>query len=306
MNNVLHGTIVVGADGSPEADRAVQWAAEQAVLERRPLVVITAATPTPALVAAGSAAAYLPGPDELLDAARAIAQRGATLAGAHRPGLEVFPVAVTGSPRTVLTEAMEGADLLVLGSRGRGPVLSKLLGSVGASVVRRATCAVVVCRPGTELRVKRGVLVGADGTAESLPVLDFAYRQASLRSQPLTVLHTFVDGLVGVDGPRLVTDPRDEVAERLLLAESVAGFGERYPEVRTELKVARGLAAETLGVIADEHDLVVVGHHATDSLTRRLSSALATAVLERSHTPVAVVPETAATTPLHPSQRTDQ
>lgn len=300
MTTIPAGSIVVGADGSRDADRAVHWAAEQAALERRPLVMLSVASETPALVAAGPGAAYAYPAEGLIDGALAVAREAAVLAVRHRPGITVESVAVLGNARSALTDLTSDTHLLVLGSRGRGPLRTKLLGSVSTSVTRNATCPVVVCRPGTDLRVKKGVLVGADGTAESLPVIDFAFRQASLRSQPLTIVHTVHDVVAAVVPAHLASDTEPELAsQRLLLAETLAGFGERYPEVRVSTHVARGFAEEALAAIADAHNLVVIGRHPMDSIARRLSGAVATAVLERSHTHIAVVPEAAPGTPTH-------
>jgi nucleotide-binding universal stress UspA family protein len=292
--NIQPGSIVVGVDGSPDADRAVQWAAEQAALERRPLVVFAAVSPTPAMVGSWPGPVYVYPAEELLESAQAVADQAASLAVAHRPGIAPQTAIAAVDSRTALTDLSADAHLLVLGSRGRGRVSSKLLGSVGASVTKHAECPVVVCRPGTHLRVKNGVLVGADGTAESLPVIDFAFRQASLRSQPLTVLHSFFDVVATVTGPSQADDDPDAEPHRLVVAESIAGFRERYPEVHVNVHVARGFADDTLATVADVHDLVVVGRHPVDSVTRRLWGAVATAVLERSHTTIAVVPEAAA------------
>jgi nucleotide-binding universal stress UspA family protein len=54
----------------------------------------------------------------------------------------------------------------VLGSRGRGPLLSHLPGSVGVHVVRHATCPGVVHRPGHPGQVRHGVVVAVDATEE--------------------------------------------------------------------------------------------------------------------------------------------
>lgn len=296
MKKIAPGSIVVAVDGSRDADRAVHWAAEQAALERRNLVVMAVASETPALVAAGPGIGYMYQGDSLLATARTLAEEAADLAVRHRPGIAVETVADLGNPRPVLADTTTQAHLLVMGSRGRGPVGSKLLGSVSAAVARNASCPVLICRPGTELRVKKGVLVGADGTPESLPVIDFAFRQASLRAQPLTVVHTVRDLSAVVDAPSLAPadDPR-LASDRLLLAESLAGFRERYPEVYVTSQVARGFADAALAAIADRYDLVVLGRHPVDSVGRHLSGAIATAVLERSHTNVAVVPEAAPT-----------
>lgn len=286
MSKIESGSIVVGFDGYADATLAVQWAAEQAALEGRSLVVITAVRPNFGMASSdgtGFATSYPV--EDLLDHARVVADEGAELARRHRPTITADGHAVLGDPRQVLSDASTSAHLLVLGSRGRGIVRSKL-GSVSAYVSKRATCPVVVCRPGTELKVKHGVLVGADGTSESLPVIEFAFQQAALRSQPLTVVHCYDRGHPdSADGP-------PEEAE-LVLAESVAGFRERYPEVYVQLAAVPGHADERLAEIADRHDLVVLGRRPLGATGPHLAAHAATSVLERSHTPVAVVPEAA-------------
>lgn len=300
MKKIPSGSIVVGADGSRDANRAVHWAAEQAALERRTLLMVTAVSETPAVVAAGPGAGYVYPGESIVASARALADDAAALALSHRPGITVETMTELGNPRVVLADATADAHLVVLGSRGRGPVRSKMLGSVSASVTRNAACPAVICRPGTDLKVKKGVLVGADGTAESLPVIEFAFRQASLRAQPLTIVHVVRDLAAVVDAPSLAADDDPHLAaERLLLGESVAGFRERYPEVYVTSQVARGFADAALTAVADRYDLVVLGRHPIDSVGRHLSGAVATAVLERSHTHVAVVPEAAAGTAVH-------
>jgi nucleotide-binding universal stress UspA family protein len=293
MTNVTPkpGCIIVGADGSAEAGRAVQWAAEQASVERRPLVVVTAVqSMVPMAAPLGGVATGAA--DVLIESGTAIAAEAAALAQRHRPGITVETLVAVGEAREVLVETSAGAQLLVLGSRGRGTIRSKLLGSVSASVSKRAQCPVVVCRPGTELMVKRGVVVGADGTLESLPVVEFAFRQAALHSLPLTIVHCFWDVVAAVDSPRVVPDTEPDLeATRLLLAESVAGFRELYPEVYVTQQVVRGHVADCLAALADRHDLVVIGRHPIDSLGRNLKGAVSTAVTERVHTTVAVVPE---------------
>ncbi|UMG91893.1 universal stress protein [Nocardioides sp. TF02-7] len=194
-----------------------------------------------------------------------------------------------GEPRGVLTDLAAHAHLLVLGSRGRGAVLSRLLGSVSASVGKHASCPVVVVRPGHRRATDHGVLVGADGTLQSLPVIEFAFRQASLHDQPLTVLHCVWDLAAAVDGPSLLRDGQPEA--RALLSESVAGFRERYPEVRVDLQVARGFAETCLAADSDRWSLIVVGRHPAESLGRLATPTVATSVLERARTCVAVVPQ---------------
>lgn len=274
MSDIIRpGSIVVGADGSKHAVRAVTWAAEQAALERRPLVVLTA----------DDGAVHRTNA-EALQLARDVA-----------PGIDVVGLTAASDPRSTLVELSRAAHLVVLGSRGRGTVRTMLLGSVSAAVSRLSSCPVVVCRPRAEEHHGKGVIVGADGTEASLAVLDFAFTQASLRGQALTVVHCVWDVVAAVAGLRNVRvedvdlGPEDEA--HLLLAESVAGFAEKYPDVPVTLRVTHGLVDDVLGGRTAAWDLVVVGRHPLDTVGRLVTGSIATAVLERAHTTVAVVPE---------------
>lgn len=294
MTEIKPGSIVVATDGSVDAERAVAWAAAQAALEGRPLVVASAARPIPAFVGAGPGAAYVAyPPTDALAGGLAVAEGAAALAKRSRPGIVVSSVAGLGDPREFLIGLSTDAHLLVLGSRGRGPVTSKLLGSVSAAVSKHAACPTVVCRPAAEGVANHGIAVAADGTPESLPVIEFAFRQAALRARPLTVIHCFWDDDASPWEAREVsTAGVAAVEQHLLLAESIAGFRAQYPDVEVTTTTVRGSTEKYLASL-DVHDLVVVGRHPVDSLARRVSHVVSTVVLERVHTDVAVVPEAA-------------
>jgi nucleotide-binding universal stress UspA family protein len=266
-----HGTVVAAVDGSPHADRALRWAVQEACLENRRL----------------TACAVGPDADTILD-------RALLLVEEQEPGLAVQRMARHGDPREVLLDLAEEATLVVMGSRGHGPLSSLLLGSVSSFVSNHAACPVVVCRPDGE-GATAGVVVGADGTAESLPVIEFAYRQAALRGMPLTVLHCFWDALVAVaqyhrSRGEDAVDPELSDLEALL-AESVAGFAETYPDVDVTLSLKHGLVDEVLAPRQHPWELVVVGRHPMTSLNRVLTGSIASAVVERARSTVAVVPE---------------
>lgn len=291
--NIEPGSIVVGVDGSADADRALVWAAKEAALERRPIAVVTAAGIDQANAVAWAAASgsLRTAPPALLEGARAVADRAVESVLQRRASLAVTAHAAHGDPRQVLIDLSADAHLVVVGSRGHGAVRSRLFGSVSTTVIRHAECPVVVCRPDSPGIVRKGVLVGADGTTEGQTVLEFAFGHASLHALPLTVLHSFHDVLATLDGPRLVGPGEPYLEEeRLLLAESVAGFSEKYPDVRVDLQLARGFAHECLSADTELWNLIVVGRHPTDSVARMVSSTVATAVAERAHTTVAAVP----------------
>ena len=297
LDDVPHGSVVVAFDGSEHAQNALTWAAGQARSENRRLVILEAVEPMSAntrtmLLSTGIHPETLQ--DQIIGEAHdRIAAAAQELTGAN-PGLEVIPVVRVGDPRDLALAAGSRADVLVLGSRGRGPVRSLLLGSTSVAVARHATCPVVVVRPDQRpAGTRHGVLVGADGTEHSLPALERAYREAAARDLPVTVMHAFWDLLAAGTAAHLVPQERgqEETEElQVLLAESVSGFSEKYPDVEVHLQLARGLVEEALATGARDADLVVVGRHRTGPLRAILRGSVSTAVLEHAECPVMVVP----------------
>lgn len=292
-DSIVPDSIVVGIDGSDDADLALTWAAEQADLTNRPLAVVHVIDDRPIVTLPRGPVLV---PQDVLDAgeraANGLLPRAASQARGGRPDLRVTTHVRHGDPRRVLLELADHAHLLVLGSRGRGPVRSLLLGSVSATASRHAACPVVVTRPGSPEDVRHGILVGADGTPASRPVLEFAFRQASLRGLPLTAMHCFWDlaAAYGAD-PEVPLDSADAQGHRRQLEESVAAIAEKFPDVPVTTRLNRGAAQDRLTRGRRHWDLVVVGHHSRRGLARFLIGSTAIGVLERAHGTVAVVPE---------------
>lgn len=142
-------TVVVGVDGSPGSRAALEYAFEDAVRRAARLrVVVAAQLPEYWAVAYGMAAP--PPAEEIVAAAREEATRMVDEVRADRPDLAAVEVAVdgiVGSPGGALLDAAEGAEVLVIGHRGRGAVRSAVLGSVGLHCVLHAHCPVTVVRP---------------------------------------------------------------------------------------------------------------------------------------------------------------
>jgi nucleotide-binding universal stress UspA family protein len=128
----------VGFDGMAESYAALDEAAKLATKFGGSLRVLGVATPVPAMgVGAAQAAAAQSGPDFQTQLNNAVAELP--------PELRALPVFERGDPVEKLLEAAEmGVDLLVLGSRGFGPVMRLLIGSVSSRVIREASCPVLV------------------------------------------------------------------------------------------------------------------------------------------------------------------
>ena len=143
------GTVVVGVDGSPESRAAIEFAMREATRRQAWLRVIAAAQP-PEYWAMAYGTFDLPSAEEVSAATERLARQTLDDVVSAHPELAAvrFTVdAIAGPPGPVLVDASEGADLLVVGHRGRGAVRSALLGSVGLHCVLHATCPITIVRP---------------------------------------------------------------------------------------------------------------------------------------------------------------
>jgi nucleotide-binding universal stress UspA family protein len=133
--------IVVGADGSALSIQALRWAADQARLSGARLVAVTGYEPpmTILLVPTWTEEDYAREAEAALD-------RTVVEALGEDPDVSVERRLVQRRPAHALTEAAEGATLLVVGSHGRGELPGMHLGSVAGYCVHHAPCPVLVFR----------------------------------------------------------------------------------------------------------------------------------------------------------------
>jgi nucleotide-binding universal stress UspA family protein len=136
--------IVVGVDGSPGSLTALRWASQQARLTGAQLEAV-------AVWEVQSGYGIGPGVadgEDLDIAAKEMLAAAVARSAASTRGVDVEARTLRGHPAAVLIDAAKDADLLVVGSHGRGSFLRALLGSVSHSCVQHATCPVVVVREG--------------------------------------------------------------------------------------------------------------------------------------------------------------
>lgn len=291
VNTQSQQRIVVGVDQTALSGQAVRWAAEQARLEGRGLLLVNASGPVSAAwtdrttdVPPGTFANLRRHGTELLDRARAEVRTVS-------PELDVAEMFEVTDPRTLLALLSENAHLLVLGSRGRGPTLSHLFGSVGLSVLRHASCPVVVHRPGHPGRVRDGVLVAVEADDQAVPILQAAFRMASLRQLPLRVVHYVFDARSVFVGAPVIGDVGElEQSDALAVAEALAGLREQYPDVRTRVDSLHGLPEHGLVDLTERADLLVMGTHHRGLFGRLVAGSVSESVVERATCPVLVIP----------------
>jgi len=140
-NEHTHKKVVVGVDGSPSSIAALRWAVEQAEKTGADVVAVHAWEYPYYGDISGSSAT--PSPEVFIDGARALLDEALQKVDVP-PSLRVEPVVAEGSASRVLLDGANGAELLVVGARGRGGFLHLLLGSVASQCVNHATVPVVV------------------------------------------------------------------------------------------------------------------------------------------------------------------
>jgi nucleotide-binding universal stress UspA family protein len=281
-----HG-VVVGVDGSDSALHAVRWAADEAVRRRAPLRLVTAFGWTEDQVVGqpGLGTQYR---DILLgQSSRSLATAVAT-ASERQPELDISHELLIGYPIGILAAEARRAQLLVVGDRGLNRVEGLLVGSVGVAMAAHAECPVVVVR-GEPAASMLPVVVGVDGSPVSEAAIVFAYQAAAERDVPLVAVHTWWDTFLD---PGLTTQlfrDEDQVYEEEQLAQRLAGWTEKYPQVPVRRIVSRDRPAHLLIEQSREAQLVVVGSRGHGELAGLVLGSVSNALVHKSACPVAIV-----------------
>ncbi|MEU1576505.1 universal stress protein [Streptomyces collinus] len=289
--------VVAAVDGSDDSLRALEWAVDAARRRAAPLRIAHvrqyAHWAQPEVLAAGPAD---PRDDPVLTQVRTHLEGRADQPDTEYVGLE-------GAAGAILPELGATAQLLVLGSRGRGGFASLLLGSNSMAAARDAECPVVVVpRPGREVHGEAPggpgprVVVGlkVDGPDEA--TLEFAFAEATRRGARLQAVAAYPWPaqpwmMPGEMPPPIVDQDVIEDETRVLADGFLAPYRERHPDVPIQLIPAAGDAAGYLVAASRDADLVVVGRHRRRLLSPvRMMGSVTHAVLLHAASPVAVVP----------------
>lgn len=280
--------ILVGVDGSPSSTAAVDWAAHDAALHNLPLTLVHVLAPPVVMTFPET-----PMPPGYTEWQREQGERHLRDAVkiAETKGLRIEAETVVGSTVPMLVDASREAARLVVGSRGHGLLRRSLLGSVSSSLVRHAHCPIAVIHdsppqghpdPGIA-----PVVVGIDGSPVSEEATAVAFEEASLRGVELVAVYAWHDTGVldfpGIDPAAMASDGE------LALAERLAGWRERYPDVTVRRVVACDRPADQLIEQSKQAQLVVVGSHGRGGFTGMLLGSVSQAVVQSAHAPVLVV-----------------
>ncbi|MBB5826624.1 universal stress protein [Micromonospora carbonacea] len=289
MNAASGAAVVVGVDGSPSSLRAVRLAAAEAARRDRPLRVVHGFIWPLLRVPLGPAAGAPPGAGLREQAGQLVADAVAEAEQAA-PSLRVTGEIIDGEAAAVLVGESPTAVLVVVGDRGLGGFGALVLGSVAVQVAAYADCPVLVARGAA--RPGGPVVVGVDGSALSRAAVEFAAEAAAARGVALRAVHAYRHPASAGPGdmqPLVYDEDRLRGEEQRMLADSLAGVGDRWPQVPVEAVVAHRRPVAALTDASRDAQLLVVGGRGHGELTGLLLGSVSHAVLHRADCPVAVV-----------------
>ena len=272
--------ILVAYDGSPDANRALQWAAHLAGVRGDELSVC---------IARGDLYSLSRWADEWT---QGLAQEWADRAvkelsesGTEPANIEILD----GLPAEAIIERSQGTPLLVMGSRGRGRLAGAVLGSTSQHVVRHAKCPVAVVRD-TKDEASSTVVVGVDGSDESLRALALGVDIAGALGHSVHALYCW-------DPQPLVNEGRhgelmelvfNELQQREDRIRAAVEAGSARGGVPAEFDVSRARPTRALTDASESASLVVVGSRGLGAFRELLLGSTSFGILTHARCPVLV------------------
>jgi nucleotide-binding universal stress UspA family protein len=292
--------ILLALDGSPSADRARALVVSLAWPEGTTVRIVAALDVAPALWGGPWIPAIPVDADQMEE--EAVRELTRVLQEAQ-PALEATGLAVQaellrGRPSAAIVEDAKlwKPDLIVVGSRGHGPVETAVLGSVSAAIVDHATCPVLVARGDHAGRV----ILAEDGSPAGMAARDIVAAWPAFARIPVVVL-----GVVDVAAPwrsgiaptmfgaamdvygDMITNAR--TTHRAIVAATEAHLRAAGRTVSGELR--EGDPADQIRRAATDPagDLIVAGSRGHVGISRIVMGSVAHAVLTHAHCSVLVV-----------------
>ncbi len=275
--------VVVGIDGSRDGLIALAWAVRHAAERHLPLCAVHVvdddrrAAGVPVLE-------YDDGSDVIEEAAGELDRLGFTDAT-----LEVRH----GHPASTLLDLATTASALVIGRRGMGGFAELVLGSTSqvCAALAVGTLVVVPDRWQPEAPPRGRVVVGVDGSIDCQAALGFAFETAALQGAEVEAAHA-ADLPETFPANDLWTDPDDQpwtAQADAVVAESLAGWREKYPEIAVRTRCTAGHPVQLLSLESARADLVVVGGRGRTQFTPLRLGSVSRGLLHHSQCPVAVI-----------------
>ncbi|MCY0906470.1 universal stress protein [Arthrobacter sp. H14-L1] len=266
------GLLLVGVDGSAPSGAAVLWALRRAQALGHEVTLIHCVPEDWASRDRAQAAATMEVSRQLL---RNEAARARDLA----PSVTVNTALHRGEAADVLTALSPGADLVIIGTDRVGSAHGEDAGVVSLQIATLSRCPVAVI-PAISLRGRSGVIVGVDGSLESVAAITFAAAEAARLGQDLLAIYAgATTGQQGQD----------------LLAHAVIAVRQEHPDLAVHLQSPARNApmplspAEELVRAARNSRLLVVGSRGRDAIKRVQIGKVGYEVLQRIQCPTVIV-----------------
>ncbi|MEW1812138.1 universal stress protein [Pseudarthrobacter phenanthrenivorans] len=303
--------IVVGVDGSEHGQCALVWAAREAQRRGRPLHIVTAYS-VPIFAASGLDGGYATVDDSVIrEGAEAIVRQALEKVAAY--DVDVTSSVENGDAAGVLLEISETAELLVVGTRGRGGFVGRLLGSVSSALPAHAKCPTVTVplfcsdRLGETIEdrriraeqaksghrsVENVVVVGVDGSEQARVAVLEAADQAQRLGAALRVVCAvpqYSGSLAWVPAPMDRKALFEDI--RVTLDAGMAWLRSHYPHLEADYELKDGSPVDVLVEESRHVELVVVGTRGRGGFTGMLLGSTSDGVLHHAKGPVMVVPD---------------
>ncbi|MGW6621939.1 universal stress protein [Nocardia sp. NPDC055002] len=284
--------VVVGTDGSPGSDAAVRWAARAADDRGRTLHIVHCTGPIPQGTPRSAYDAFIFATmQDLQHAAEKVVATAREDARAVAPSLTVTTELAHANPARTLIAASTHANLVVVGAASWAGSIAHL-GSTLLAVTSHARGAVVVVRGPDPNRRTGPVVVGVDGSSVGEPAIGAAFAEASLRGAELVAVHAWSDlsrGEFGGSSYLSLPIADSETAEAALLAERLAGWSERFPDVTVRREIEVFGARERLAEWSKTAQLVVVGSRGRGGFRGLLLGSTSNWLVQHASCPMMVV-----------------
>jgi nucleotide-binding universal stress UspA family protein len=296
--SIFSNKILLATDGSKDAELAAKAAVDLSKRTGAELHVVHAWRPLPhyaypSLVPEGYQPPYEEGARKILEAqVGRIEEAGISVAEAHL---------VAGRPADAILDLGDqlGAGLIVVGSRGLGPVKRLLVGSVSESIVHHARYPVLVVRSGAGSWPPVRVVIGEDLSEDAHSAAKLGITLAKLMEAETLLVHTY-EGMP--PHPETLPQADRELYEAMVekhlrqvepaLEERAAELEQAY-DVRPQVRIVPGESAQVLAEIAEEGDgpsLLVVGSRGLGTSERIVIGSVSSKVLRAAGGPVLVCP----------------
>ncbi|HET9347598.1 MAG TPA: universal stress protein [Arthrobacter sp.] len=269
----MNKPIVVGFNASAGSEAALTWALQRAGSYKLPVTIIHAVDDR------------WMSPDfqyhELIrQSGMDMLQKAQASAAEQAPDVKVDIQLRHGSGGSVLREVSKEASIVVVGEHDKhwmdgGPLTDRALQIVSASEI---PAAVIPLKRGSD----HGVVVGVDGSEESLQAVDFAAAEADRGGDELTVVLAFRRPARWIENQLPKSGLAETILEedRIVLAESVAGLADKYPDLVVHQKLEPDTEpAKALVEAAKDARLLVIGSRGRGGFSRMVLGSTAHAVL---------------------------